>query len=138
MRARSTCSLSMKLDRGLQAGRYFSTFRKILSLRRSGSLAGHSGFGGGGFGRKTKTVRRLYGSRHVPPSSIWENENAEPDSGANGGGRTPFASSCVEGRRHRSLFTFGVSCAIVNAEAQQTRSGVSRHRRRVWPYVLGA
>jgi hypothetical protein len=28
-------------------------------------------------------------------------------SGANGGGRTPFASSCVLGRRHRSLFSLG-------------------------------
>lgn len=37
-----------------------------------------------------------------------------PDSGANGGGRTPFASSCVVGRRHRSLFSLERMRAITS------------------------
>jgi hypothetical protein len=34
--------------------------------------------------------------------------NDEPVSGANGGGRTPFAGLCVVDRRHRSLLSFSV------------------------------
>lgn len=38
-----------------------------------------------------------------------QDENAEPDSRANGGGRTPFAVSNVVDRRHRSLWSFAVT-----------------------------
>ena len=45
---------------------------------------------------------------------------AQPVSGANGGGRTPFASSCVVGRRHRSLWSFGTRA--------QTATPVNAHK----------
>jgi hypothetical protein len=40
-------------------------------------------------------------------SGDYGHERSEPVSGANGGGRTPFANSSIVGRRHRSLLSLG-------------------------------
>lgn len=48
-------------------------------------------------------------SRSPIRSTRYDDYNGEPDSGANGGGRAPFASSCAVGCRHRSLFALGVA-----------------------------
>ena len=49
---------------------------------------------------------RLTSATNVEFVVTYDAASTEPDSGANGGGRTLFADSFVVGRRHRSLLSF--------------------------------
>src|SRR5437870_4720024 len=48
-------------------------------------------------------------------SKVNHDRTAQPGNGANGGGRAPFASSSIVGRRPRSLFTLGGSTLRPNS-----------------------